>query len=196
MAIVAGQIRCPECLEWKALEHYEHCDQQRGSGYCRLCKRERKRRWYESNADRDTARRRGIYAARKSPEGLLELQRRDRIRRDESLKGRKASLARHRLRSRYGLSETDYAHIVAEQSARCAVCGVTRNIDDRLWCVDHDHDTGHVRGLLCTRCNAGIGALGDNIEGLRRALAYLERAEKMRPPARPMRINLLAGVKN
>lgn len=44
-------------------------------------------------------------------------------------------------------------------------------------CVDHDHVTGTVRGLLCNGCNHGIGKLGDNAEGVRRALAYLEAAE-------------------
>jgi hypothetical protein len=42
--------------------------------------------------------------------------------------------------------------------------------------LDHDHETGAFRGWLCRECNQGLGKLGDNIEGLRRALAYLERS--------------------
>lgn len=42
--------------------------------------------------------------------------------------------------------------------------------------LDHDHMTGKFRGWLCHRCNLGMGLLGDDIEGLRRAIAYLERA--------------------
>jgi hypothetical protein len=43
--------------------------------------------------------------------------------------------------------------------------------------VDHCHSTGQIRGVLCCECNTGIGKLGDNAEGVRRALAYLERFE-------------------
>ena len=48
---------------------------------------------------------------------------------------------------------------------------------ERAWkkalCVDHDHTTGEIRGLLCANCNLGLGALGDNVRSLKRALAYL-----------------------
>jgi hypothetical protein len=40
--------------------------------------------------------------------------------------------------------------------------------------IDHDHKTGQVRGLLCSGCNTGLGHLGDDIQGLKRALEYLE----------------------
>ena len=41
---------------------------------------------------------------------------------------------------------------------------------------DHDHQSGEYRGWLCKNCNTGLGLLGDNIQGLRRMLAYLERS--------------------
>jgi Recombination endonuclease VII len=43
--------------------------------------------------------------------------------------------------------------------------------------LDHDHETGKFRGWLCNRCNLGIGMLGDTVEDLRQAVAYLERAQ-------------------
>lgn len=43
-------------------------------------------------------------------------------------------------------------------------------------CVDHDHETGKVRGVLCRGCNGALGKFGDTVAGVRRALAYLERA--------------------
>jgi len=42
------------------------------------------------------------------------------------------------------------------------------------WCLDHDHSTHEFRGWICERCNTGLGKLGDNIEGLTKALNYLK----------------------
>jgi hypothetical protein len=50
----------------------------------------------------------------------------------------------------------------------------TRRKRSRL-CVDHDHTTGKVRGLLCHDCNVGIGFMRDSVENFRRAIAYLDR---------------------
>lgn len=41
------------------------------------------------------------------------------------------------------------------------------------WCLDHDHDTNKFRGWICERCNTGLGKLGDNIDGVTKALNYL-----------------------
>ena len=60
-----------------------------------------------------------------------------------------------------------------KKNETCHCCGK----GGRLVC-DHDHITNEYRGWLCEACNTGIGKLGDDIEGLKRALAYLERVEK------------------
>lgn len=54
----------------------------------------------------------------------------------------------------------------------CHVCEKDLNLTGRV-CIDHDHNTGKVRGILCMSCNSGIGKLGDNKEGLERALRYI-----------------------
>lgn len=41
------------------------------------------------------------------------------------------------------------------------------------WCLDHDHETNEFRGWICERCNTGLGKLGDNIDGVTKALNYL-----------------------
>jgi ssDNA-binding Zn-finger/Zn-ribbon topoisomerase 1 len=68
------------------------------------------------------------------------------------------------------------AHGLTDQQVRefkigkvCAICGSDRNL-----VIDHDHKTGIIRGVLCHPCNTGLGKLGDSIEGLRRAIAYLD----------------------
>jgi hypothetical protein len=58
---------------------------------------------------------------------------------------------------------------VTAQEGRCATCGR----GDKILCVDHNHSTGIVRGLLCHRCNLGIGFLQDNPDLTQRATDYL-----------------------
>lgn len=63
----------------------------------------------------------------------------------------------------------------AEQNGCCAICGDHQSNQARSMAVDHCHETGRVRGLLCMKCNTGIGKLGDSPELLRKAIAYLEK---------------------
>lgn len=85
-------------------------------------------------------------------------------------KNRKAKLWQ-----KYRMRPEEYDCLLAAQDSRCAVCD-TKNPKGRwgLFVVDHDHDTGRVRGLLCNRCNKCVGQLGDDPELLRKAAAYLE----------------------
>jgi Recombination endonuclease VII len=66
------------------------------------------------------------------------------------------------------------ARLRAEQQQLCAICKKHESETGTL-CLDHCHDTGEIRGLLCRKCNAGIGLLGDNLETVRAATAYLSR---------------------
>lgn len=74
----------------------------------------------------------------------------------------------------YGLSEGEYDTRMRQQRELCALCG--KPPGPKPLVVDHDHVTGAVRGLIHQRCNLAIGFLGDNIDGIKLALAYLERA--------------------
>lgn len=76
------------------------------------------------------------------------------------------------LRNRYGLTGDDYARLYEAQNSGCAICGADHEPTRRL-SVDHDHDTGVVRGLLCSGCNAGLGGLQDNPDLLIKAAVYL-----------------------
>jgi len=79
------------------------------------------------------------------------------------------------IKSVYGLSWTDYQALLAYQDNVCAICRTDqpgRNHDN--WSIDHDHETGKIRGLLCHACNVGIGYFGDDPARLRAAAAYLE----------------------
>ncbi len=82
--------------------------------------------------------------------------------------------------AKYGLSVDGYNSMLLEQGGVCAICRrpesqVMKGTRQSLT-VDHDHETGHVRGLLCGNCNRGMGQLGDDAVRLRAAAEYLEKA--------------------
>jgi hypothetical protein len=74
---------------------------------------------------------------------------------------------------RYGLTQDDYDKLLEKQGGVCAICGDPPK--EKHFCVDHCHESGKVRGLLCRHCNAGIGQLKDSIELVEKALTYLKR---------------------
>ena len=61
---------------------------------------------------------------------------------------------REHLKARYGLTPEEYQSILTRQNGACAIC--QRHPRKRRLAVDHDHADGHVRGLLCDRCNRGL----------------------------------------
>lgn len=75
--------------------------------------------------------------------------------------------------SRYGLSEEEFSIILDKQDNACAIC--KDKFEDTPH-IDHCHDTGEVRGLLCRGCNHGLGNFRDNEDNLLSAINYLERA--------------------
>lgn len=82
------------------------------------------------------------------------------------------------LSSRYGLKPADFDRMLTEQGGACSICSV--NLDGSGYernapNVDHDHETGQVRALLCRPCNIALGHLRDDPEIVRSALDYLVR---------------------
>lgn len=74
-----------------------------------------------------------------------------------------------RIRATYGLTREEFEATVEAQGGHCAIC----DRPPKRWVVDHCHDSGKVRALLCHTCNVGIGQLGDDPVRVRRALEYL-----------------------
>lgn len=81
----------------------------------------------------------------------------------------------HAYRYKYGITIEQYEALFSAQGGACAICA--RPPGTKPLCVDHDHNTGAVRGLLCSQCNTALGVFGDNEAGLRKALDYLATAE-------------------
>lgn len=82
---------------------------------------------------------------------------------------------RSNLRQKFGMTLEDYDLMLQNQNFRCAICNIHHSELSRRMAVDHDHQTGRIRGLLCIECNRGIGALKDSVYLLEKAHEYLER---------------------
>jgi hypothetical protein len=135
--------------------------------------KEQRQRWgakyYAANRDFINAKARAVYAATRDKQ----------IERSRAYYRANPGQFRARARRRYyGLEATVYDQMYESQRGLCAICGKPPR-SGRILNVDHDHDTGLVRGLLCHGCNWHLGALGDNLDAIERVAAYLRRANAL-----------------
>lgn len=70
--------------------------------------------------------------------------------------------------TRFGITQAEFDRLLTDQDHKCAIC---RAPDPTH--IDHDHDTGHVRGILCFNCNTGLGSFRDDPERLIRSAQYV-----------------------
>jgi len=81
-----------------------------------------------------------------------------------------------RIRSNYDMSMEDFKELMSLQNGMCAICGYSDTSDkNKFPLVDHCHQTGKVRGLLCMNCNQALGKFKDSTSNLTAAMAYLIR---------------------
>lgn len=90
----------------------------------------------------------------------------------------KASIRKAQLFKFYGITPEDYDSMFAKQQGVCAICGEADDEKRKYLCVDHNHTTGVVRGLLCHNCNIGLGKFKDDINLLNKAIWYLGLTNK------------------
>jgi hypothetical protein len=85
------------------------------------------------------------------------------------------SIRKHSL-ARYNITSGGFDALLLKQHGCCAVC-LTDEPGGKCkqWQIDHDHTTGIVRGLLCVRCNVGLGHFSDDVAMLKAAIAYLKK---------------------
>jgi hypothetical protein len=71
---------------------------------------------------------------------------------------------------KYSLTPLEFKEMALAQNNCCLICGLNKKL-----CVDHDHITKRVRGLLCRQCNCSIGLMNESIEALEKMIGYLKR---------------------
>ena len=79
------------------------------------------------------------------------------------------------IRRQYGITLAEYEQMLRDQDNKCAICGNEDEVEGRRLAIDHCHDSGNVRGLLCGKCNRGLGLFYDNQELLGNAISYLTK---------------------
>lgn len=156
---------CSRCEQPKPLDQFSP-DNRRKDGRgakCRSCADEVRRAYYEKYPEKEAQRR-----LSNAQHGMAWHQRNRDSQIDRMRWGR--------LRKVYGLSRVDYESMLHSQGGVCAICGAGKpGRGDRFFAVDHCHTTGKIRGLLCQRCNSGLGYFGEKEEVLERAIDYLRR---------------------
>lgn len=83
------------------------------------------------------------------------------------------------LKKHYGINAEQYWKLFEDQKGLCACCGQSHELFKRRLHVDHDHNTGKIRGLLCTECNPGIGYFQESVERLQKAINYLSKSKML-----------------
>ena len=87
--------------------------------------------------------------------------------------GKRRADRKSHLKRKFGLTVEQYDAMLANQAGGCGICGKPLRSDISLH-VDHDHETGRIRGLLCFTCNNALGDFEDDPVLLRAATAYVE----------------------
>ena len=138
--------QCSVCKETKELDQFYNVKSSKdGKGYrCKACDNKARQKWSEKNPER------------------AHLSQRQR-----------------NLKHRFGVDLEWYEEQFKKQNYSCAICESKTNKtagDRQFWnfSVDHCHDSGKIRGILCNNCNRALGLFQDNFELLKKAADYLE----------------------
>lgn len=194
--IAEATKRCSRCKNEKQLTSF-HRETGRKDGlsyWCKTCQSERQkvyrdanpekrkaamRSWYECNREYALQQKREWYQenreavleAKKNLDPVVARARRRAYR--EKYPDRVKESDRRQGIQRYGITVDEYDRWFAKQEGACAICRRPCASGRRL-SVDHCHETGTVRGLLCGKCNTAIGLLEDNTDLMRAAIDYLD----------------------
>lgn len=173
---------CKTCKIEKSDDNF-YIDPRYKSGHapeCKSCKVEYRKQWNKIHKESNNLKSRMYDLAHPEEKRIRN--------KNYYEKNKEKSLAYSRIYSRnktYGITEEIYNTILNKQGGGCAICGLKETAVGKITkrvkplSVDHDHNTGKIRGLLCEKCNHGLGWFMDNKELLINAVNYLERVPLM-----------------
>lgn len=161
---------CTACAETKPLSDFgKHSSRPGGIHYyCKACVKIKSLTKYYANHEKSKEKVRAYAASRP-----LE------VKAAEARKWRANNRERsrdHMLKTHYGLPIGTYTEMLAKQNGLCAICGTdTPKGAGQRFHVDHDHNTGEIRALLCNSCNVGIGHFHHEVKLLENAISYVTK---------------------
>ncbi|MCB1711167.1 MAG: endonuclease VII domain-containing protein [Candidatus Riesia sp.] len=153
---------CSGCDKDKSIEDFgiDRSEKDGRRFQCKICRNKKQREYAKNNKEKIKERNKKKRESRKayyqSPKGI-------------------ESSRRAHLKRKYGISLEEYEKLSKKQNNKCAICTKEENSErNNFLCVDHNHSTGQIRGLLCSNCNRGLGLLKDNEIILNNAIKYLQ----------------------
>jgi hypothetical protein len=149
--IIDDKIECPCCNEWKTLEDfYKWPSGTYGISWnCKECTKAKARANHKAKREKGA----------------------------EHWESHRKTYRNGYYKRTYGITLKEFEDILESQNSSCAICneGLDINLDSRKAHMDHNHTTGALRGILCARCNQGIGSFCEDKTKLKSAIEYLEK---------------------
>ncbi len=182
---------CRKCKRELSVDNFRKSKHYK-SGYMTICKdcmkekestpeakrkkKEQGLKWRQKNPDyyikySPTNERRKEYNKRYREKNIEKYKERDRIR----SKNNALQIKNNKFKREYGITIDDYNLMLKNQHECCCICKQHYTLFKKALCVDHDHVTNKVRGLLCDRCNNLLSRATDSIDILKSAISYLEK---------------------
>jgi hypothetical protein len=154
---------CKTCKVEKNLSEFYKYSRLKDQAYphCKICTAIKNKEWYAANKERHATMSASWYKKNKTKANQKQQD--------------------WHYKSRYGVSYKKFLETAKAQNNQCAICSVDlvfdKNCKERA-VLDHDHDTGENRGVLCNACNTGVGLLKDSAVVLTKAASYLTKHSK------------------
>lgn len=168
---------CTKCFVVKPLEAFGKSNQSK-TGYlrvCKDCKNAYLRTYMAGSEDQRRKRRERKWEWRADPENRAYENAQGYARGNANPAKRALTYRKHQLKKWYGLTLERYDEMVAEQNGGCAICHDPPDGKHQYFHVDHNHETGVVRGLLCSRCNTALGLFKSDVTRMEAAIRYLHQ---------------------
>jgi hypothetical protein len=176
--------RCKVCGETKSLsEFYKATGAADGHrGECKECNLARKKQWYAANRDAVISKVKKWQADNRDRHNAYQREYR---------RANAGAMREGHLKRTFGITQADYDALLEAQGGGCAICGKAPGKISLH--VDHDHETGEIRGLLCVGCNNALGQFHDDPRLLVRAIDYVD--DDLLPSAEELQVATLTQAR-
>ena len=167
--------QCAVCKESKSLTEY-HRDKNKKDGLaprCKACCKQAHQKWHQENKES-----RKQYDRKRYPKRKESILASNKVWRTNNKNKWTLSVKNANYKRKYGITLEEYNGRKKRQCNACAICGKEETArwrgTLRSLSIDHDHKTGRIRGLLCTKCNIALGNVNDDIGILAKMMEYLK----------------------